>query len=322
MPLTTNLKRFENKTERTVEPAEMLTSKRRARAVLSDSEEDEDQHEYENAYNFLEYEEKATVLRPRPEASKWTRTVTEDIYDHRTKQSSQKSSHSRPQAPTPSLSSRPEIAPKSKKRRRVNNPPGRNLEDSDDSDAPLITRQSVQKPLPTPTTTCTTSVAPTRTSSSARTLTQNQVFVSVDSASEDEQSRGRTSKHNVVIEAKDWPVDIKDEPLSGQALTKTVLFVSASNEDKAPLTVRLSSCRTSNQIFATLITELEILPEHARNVKHISVTYNWSGKRLLIRKGNSDDWYRFFRTVRMAWDSSAKKFDDECEVEMTVHVNV
>ena len=111
---------------------------------------------------------------------------------------------------------------------------------------------------------------------------------------------------------------IKEEPLFAGAKARTVLLVSASNQsDKAPISVSLSLCKGIDCLFATLITERG-LSAVARKISLISATYTWNGKRHGMRKGNSDDWLRFTKAVRKAWDT--EKFDDECEIEMMLHV--
>lgn len=289
--------------------------------------------QYEGSYNFLDVEEMPTSLRPRSESSKWTRIIAQDddAKDNRKKRASRDRSDT---------SSRPAKGAGNAYKRRYTAVSTATEDSSSDSDVPLSTQhaknnrftvattgvspithrakkhrpapatmktpsttQQVTEQRPTPATTD-GPISQTRTPSFAPTRAQNPLVISIEPASEGEE------------------VNVKTEPLSGPALTKTTILASASHENKAPILVPLKSCRTPSQLFATLIKELEIHQDLAEDIKQISVTYTWTGKRLRIRKGNASEWQHFCKTVRTAWESSGKKpFPDGCEVEMVVHVD-
>lgn len=298
---------------------EMLVQKPKPKDHDSRTHEDE-------PYNFLDYEEKPTRTRsasnskPRPPVVDDDTTGTYGV--HR-------------KVPRSNMSSRvPDRAARAlvRKRRPGAGPLKIDEEDSgSDSDAPLIAENPIKKrrkSTPAPVSSkYTVPTANMHTPSAIRkhrptpasTQTPSVPSTCRPSVAPSDADRTRTTSE-FPIEIEDSPAKVKTEPLSGDALTKTILFVTASNKTKAPLTVPLNSCRTSVQLFATLITELRIPSNVARNVEEISVTYTWGERALLIRKNNSDHWSRFCNTIRKAWESSAYRFNDKCEVEMVVHV--
>ena len=116
-------------------------------------------------------------------------------------------------------------------------------------------------------------------------------------------------------------MDVDQELLLEDAIERTMfLVVDGVQKDILQVTVPLSSCgATSEQLFSALIEARNLSPEAARRVNFISATYTWNGKGQALRRGNADDWNRFCRKIDKAWET--EKFDDECEIEMNVHVS-
>ncbi|KAK4690646.1 hypothetical protein P7C71_g6190, partial [Lecanoromycetidae sp. Uapishka_2] len=292
-------------------------------------------------YNFLDVEVMPNRLRNRSKSSRWTDTVIQDDdtsgnYGQRRELVGNEASS------TPNGSARRPNAYE-----RDNGRASSNIQEdsSSDSGAPLSTRKSfkeqkrtpaavksspniqparkrgptmptpeapqsapqLKKHRPTPATTATPPAPQTRLPSTAPIQTQIQAVIPIDSDSEGENK----------------PVKIKAEPLSSDALTKTILLVKASTMDKAPLTVPLSSYSTPSLLFSTLLRDLRLPQALHQKVHTISATYAWNGKELLIRKNDLDDWKRFCKAVRSAWETLADNFNDEneCEVRMVVHVD-
>lgn len=120
--------------------------------------------------------------------------------------------------------------------------------------------------------------------------------------------------------AKINTADIKSEPIFAGHRARTFLRVEASNDDKAPITVPFAGWKTSEQLFSTLIKEQGLRPEVGKKVKQISATYTWNKRRHGIRRGREEDWDRFCKTIQKAWELESDKFEDECEIEMVLHV--
>ena len=98
-----------------------------------------------------------------------------------------------------------------------------------------------------------------------------------------------------------------------------MLVSSSSQKEKAPVAVYFNNYRSSSDVFATLIKERGLRPDVGKKVSSIPATFSWNGRRLGLRRGDSDDWVRFCRTVRQAWESEEVAY--ECEVEMVLDVD-
>lgn len=248
------------------------------------------------------------------------------------------------------------------KRSRVDKPSKEQFQDgSDDSDVALSVRRTVRNNHLPSTGTHTPSAAPTRTPSNARQTTQKNRRTSpvthtpssimhsrtnsavpvrgrqsgaVDLESEFDQEhvlvrKPKSKKKSTAAtasKAADPPAGMEGEPLSAQALAKTVLVISASNRpEKAPVTISLSLCRSPDQLFDTLLTERGLKPEVANKVLDISATYPWDRPPHGIRKGRPEDCSRFLDTVQKAWHSRGSEFEEdeegECKIGMMIHVD-
>ena len=289
----------------------------------------------EQQHNFLDVKETKTRLRPHPTPRPWSRVISDDELINE---------NSRPNS---SRQRRRRESPRRKKRRETTQLD--NIRDSYDShsDVPLRPRKLVSKNRPrlTPATTHTSSTSHTRLPSSASVSepirasgrAPKPTIIILDSDSEDVDLIQPRRSHNhqsnptrnpstsfSAIKDEAQPINIKGEPLSLEILTKTILRVTASNEtDKAPISVSLNLCRTSDQLFTTLVNERGVRLEAAKKVSVISATYTWSGKRHGIRRGKVEDWTRFCRALQRAWDSEeGNGFRmNECEVDMIMHVD-
>ena len=106
--------------------------------------------------------------------------------------------------------------------------------------------------------------------------------------------------------------------LSQEICQKTTLLVMADHEkDKAPITIALPQCRSSDELFDSLVRESELPNDLARKVKSVSVTFKWNEKRLRLRKHHAEDWQRFQKEVSQGWESG--ELGEECEVGMMLH---
>lgn len=140
-------------------------------------------------------------------------------------------------------------------------------------------------------------------------------------ASNDEPSNANPSEKNTSLATDINPARIKGEPVFVGYRARTVLRVEASNDGKAPITVPFDSWKTSEQLFSTLIKEQGLRSEVGKKVRQISATYTWNRRRHGIRRGREADWDRFCKTVQKAWELESDKFEDECEIEMVLHVD-
>ncbi len=199
------------------------------------------------------------------------------------------------------------------------------LESGSDSERPLIhkRRQAQPQPLTPPTLN-----APPATPA----ISSHSSVIDLESHPERELPKKQDTNDNLPgskntvrgtsLKAETNPTKLKGEPIFAGDRAKTVLLVTASNEpNKAPITVPFTACRTSEQLFSTLINEQGLRSEAGKKVKQISATYTWNQKRHGIRRGRPEDWDRFCKAVRKAWESESDKFEDECEIEMMLHVD-
>ena len=109
--------------------------------------------------------------------------------------------------------------------------------------------------------------------------------------------------------------------LSPEARKRTLLLVTADHEgDRAPIAVNLVNCNSSDQFFTKLIYERR-LQTFEKKVNMISTTSLWNGKKLGLRKGESGDWDLFMDKISRAWNTEAHKFEDGCEIEVTIHID-
>ena len=120
-----------------------------------------------------------------------------------------------------------------------------------------------------------------------------------------------------------YPIDlttIKKETLWPEARKQILLLVTASNEpNKAPIAINLLKCNSSDQFFGKLIHERR-LHTVEKQVNMISTTL-WNGKKLALRKGESDDWELFMDRISRAWNTVPQKVEDDYEIEVTIHVD-
>lgn len=187
-----------------------------------------------------------------------------------------------------------------------------------DSDAPLgrMRRRTLKKALLTP--------APTED----KEVASSRVTITLDSSSEDEPPSQKSQKggNTCEMETGHSAPRIKVEgglptghgKLSQEICEKTTLLVMADHEkDKAPITIALPQCRSSDDLFDSLVRESELPNDLARKVKSVSVTFKWNEKRLRLRKHHAEDWQRFQKEVSQGWESG--ELGEECEVGMMLH---
>lgn len=212
----------------------------------------------------------------------------------------------RPQSPTTDFSIEPVYPPsRTKKQKRSGHSfGGQSRESTSDSDQTIV-RSKYRTNDFTASTTQTPLAAPSQFSSSAL-PTRPKTAQIID------LTPSQPSAEHLV----------KEELIPTYALSKTILLVSASNQpSRAEIAVEFSSCRDIEQLFSALIEARDLRPETAKKVNVISATYSWDKKRLGLRKGKVEDWVRFCRAIRKAWESESVHFEDECEVEMMIHVD-
>ena len=223
---------------------------------------------------------------------------------------------------SPSMQGSPMTTPDKKSRTgRQNFRPSKGAESSfeTDSDAPISStrRRTLKKAMLTPALT-EDKEAPTP-----------KILITLDSSSEDERpsQKGQKGGNTRVVEAEDSSPRIKVEKglptayglLSQEICQKTTLLVTADHEkDKAPITIALPQCRSSDDLFDRLVRESELPNDLARRVKSVSATYKWNGRRLRLRKSHAEDWHRFQKEVSQGWGSGV--LGEEGEVEMMIHV--
>ena len=103
----------------------------------------------------------------------------------------------------------------------------------------------------------------------------------------------------------------------------TRLVVSASNQPGlAPVHIALGSIATIEQLYRKLAAACELRLEESRKITAVSVTYTWSGKQQRLRKGQAEDWELFKEVLDKAWERHFDRFDEGCEVNMMLHVDV
>lgn len=342
--------------QRTYGRVEAQGSKALSHLEDDDSEED-DQDDAE--WNIFTQTKMPTVLRPRP-ATRFSRTAQ---YEDGSFMEQPSRRQSRRQARPRTTASRVTLSPiasttnpsKPNKRRLDARVPGNDV--SKIPFTPLPKRQAAQANFPTRGNTQTPSADPiqatprtkpkgrppykkqqpapatnltpsssiqTRTPSTAPVRAQQSNVINMDSDPGEEDTQERAMK--VEDMGEQIPAATGGEHLSSQALTKTILFVSASNQPgKAPVSVSLSLCRSANRVFDTLIAECGLKPEAAQKVADISATYPWSHRGHRIRRNRPEDWARLLTTIQNAWNSQGGSFeadeDGECKVDLMIHVD-
>ena len=179
-----------------------------------------------------------------------------------------------------------------------------------DSDVPLRPKRrgAPKKALLTP--------APTED----KEVTSSRTTITLDSSSEDGGPSQKSQKGGNPCEIKVERVLTTGHGILSQAICqKTTLLVMADHEkDKAPITIALPQCRSSDDLFDSLVRESELPNDLARKVKSVSVTFKWNEKRLRLRKHHAEDWQRFQKEVSLGWESG--ELGEECEVEVMLHM--
>lgn len=294
--------------------------RKKTHVATSDSEES-----YQ-PYNSLDVVETETRLRPKPAV--WSREPSGGLIHEQINAKSLSTPLSMPEFGRSSEelsaiapSTNPRQTTKIAKRKRATRhtvTPERLRQSSSDSDTPLAAK--FKKPL-TPATTRGPSIA----------VSQNDKapVISLDSSPErdffsrprprNSQRKKAKPEHSLGM----MPVNnVKLEPLSANAVAKTIFRVSASNiPEKGPVRVPFASCPSSNNLFSTLIEERKIRGELSSKISDITATCTWSGKRYGIRKGKPEDWADFCTYLRKSWDKGGEAFEDGCEIDMMIHVD-
>ena len=192
---------------------------------------------------------------------------------------------------------------------------------SSDSDTPLIMKNVTSVDYPTPSLThalSTTSFA------------NHQDLVDLDSLPEYPVSIKQEDECPKTADTAEIPsmqsgrraqVAVKEESLPAYETSRTIFLVKASNmPDRAPVYVPLELCRSSRELFTRLASERQLDARAAEKVKCIDATCTWGLRKSHgIRKNSEDDWKRFIKNLRKAWE--VEKFQDECEVQMMIHVD-
>ncbi|KAL9120844.1 MAG: hypothetical protein Q9187_002603 [Circinaria calcarea] len=114
---------------------------------------------------------------------------------------------------------------------------------------------------------------------------------------------------------------IEAEALSEIITVGTTLMVTAScQQDMAPVTVKLSACKSLQDLFIFLAEECGLGPR-TKDIVAISVTYGWNKRQHRIRGYRFDvDLATFSSALRDAWDSDPGVAKRGCEVAMLLHV--
>ena len=103
----------------------------------------------------------------------------------------------------------------------------------------------------------------------------------------------------------------------------TRLVVSASNQTgMAPVNIPLGSIATIEQLYYKLATACELRPDESEKIAAVSVTYTWSGEQQRLRKGQTEDLELFKKILGKAWAKDSARFDEDCKVNMMLHVDV
>ena len=279
-----------------VNPKDARPKKRRTAAA--GYYEDENDHDW----NIFDHLETATVLRPNPPRTKWTReSLTRTDTQDDNVQPAQRAG----------------ISKKEGRRRRSNvihhtshklttpslhpcTPKNVSRGSSTDSDVPLIQSRTTKKHHPSPPTTRGQSLTTVQNPTRAPGLTSRRSIVSLISDSDEER-----------------PHKIKNEPLSAGARAGTLLKVSMHNQpEKLEISVPLGACRTSHELFDKLTMEWRLRPEMATKINFISARYRWNGEGHGMRRGEALDWEIFCATIREAWDKKEGDVKERFIVEM------
>lgn len=259
-----------------------------------------------DSWNVFDEVETKTRLRSSPmNSTRWKRHISENEDDELPPNQQQSTKKRKPRVSAPDHTSKSNTAAKKGKEAARSVSTGKLPQPRSESEEPLSHHKSwkPQTQLQTPSSSHAASVTPT---------VLGHTVIDLESSPEREV---KDQDGNKIAQ-------IKDEPLFAGHVAKTVLLVTASNQaDKAPAAVPFSACQRFDEIFSTLVTELGLHPDTGKKVKAMSATYTWNGKRHRIRRDKKLDWHRFIKAIRKGWESETTKFEDECEIEMVLHVD-
>ena len=289
------------------------TERPKARKIVNDSED-----ESEPSWNFLDPVETETRLRPKITPPTWSRRIPSDHQGQDKGRPKPKPKYKKPALFETSSIAKSGDPVNAMKRSTLAQQTHKRSHKSSDSDEPLAAKRS-KAPLPSP--------SQTRTSSVAASRTGNPTIIPLDSSEERESPQG----HDAFMKKKakaSHKVDasiaaIKAEPLSADAVAKTVFRVSADNiPEKGPIHVPFKHSPTSDDLFTVLLRERKIRGELIVKISDVTATCTWGEKKKFgIRKGKLADWAAFYKYLRKAWESDSNDFEDGCEVDMMIHVD-
>ena len=276
----------------------------------------------EEPYNVFNTTETSTRLRPLKNRTKWTRRLSLDDAANTTDVTPlSKSSHTRPRVPALKLSKTNMDSPRGIKKRSGTARSIRNASQGLGSDIgfPIAGQSSKRYGITPPA----THTPPTTHSRSRGTVE----VISLDSSPEREQPPRKIPTNCTAtrdsLKAEQDTTNVKDEPLSAEAIEHTVLRVSADNMKKGPISVPFDNCAVFHSLFASLISERKIRAELDRKISDITLTCAWSNNKSFgIRRDKPQDWSSFCGYLRKAWDKDMDRFEDGCcEIEVMIHVD-
>lgn len=265
-----------------------------------------DRKTHTGSWNVFDRVETETRLRPTPViSSRWKRHNLEDEDDGLPPAQNLSTKKRKSRVSAPGLPSKSNITAKTEHEAARRASTGKSTQPRSESEEPLSHNKfrKHETQLPTPSASHAASSTP---------AVLGRTIIDLESSPERE----------VKDQNGNQTTEIKDEPLFAGYVANTILLVTASNQaDKAPAAVPFSACQRFDEIFSTLVTELGLPVDTGKKVKAMSATYTWNGKRHRIRRGKKLDWHRFIKAIRKGWESESTKFEDECEIEMVLHVD-
>lgn len=289
----------------------LKTPRKRSRGSFVQEESEEyDNGDEDDEWNVFDVVKTKTYLRPGPRESRRIRTASDDEKD--IEQVLKRPRH-RKSAPHSSVKSK-RSANWSKMPTRGTQSFGDPLQDSSPDEGPIRQRPQNQRPLSPPTT-----HAPSMTPA----VPNYPTVIDLEDSNEDVRRRVPTHKDrepNIKIEAAN--AGIKSEPLSADIISKTYLHIRADNiSGRGPVRVPFSLCKTTEQLFTSLMSERKLRPELYSKVSDITATFTWNQKSFGIRKEKAEDYAFFCDSLRKAWERESHRFVEGCNIDIMIHVD-
>ncbi|KAL6715808.1 hypothetical protein ACLMJK_006769 [Lecanora helva] len=130
------------------------------------------------------------------------------------------------------------------------------------------------------------------------------------------------TNQNIKRERSTTSIATKAEWLPSNSLNRTYLRISAENmPTRGPVRVPLSVCKTSDELFTSLLAERKIPRDLRNSISDITASFKWSLERIGIRKGRDEDWAYFCEFIRKAWEKDGSRFQEGCDIDIMIHID-